>query len=188
MIAPANVRYLAANSSHAITKLGRIIPWQQNVYFLIYWCKHIGHTVHKSGITDGQQGVALTVAQHNIRNRHAMGNETFVMLPTPRPRKNCQVLRYCTWTRWKLTVVARCFSVAYILFVEAMLCRGQYAVCILLRYRDFLRHYNILSWYTSYFDVKRTFWSFYFISLNLVFLVWVCLCAVLYNSVLPSGV
>ena len=29
MIIPANVRYFAANSSHAITKLGTDIPWQQ---------------------------------------------------------------------------------------------------------------------------------------------------------------
>jgi len=48
------------------------------------------------------------------------------------------------------------------LFVEAMLCCGQFAVCILMRYRDSLQHnYDISPGHSSYFDVKRTFWSFF---------------------------
>ena len=57
--------------------------------------------------------------------------------------------------------------------------------------------YNILPWHTSYIDVKRTFWPFfYFIAVNLVcslclflctcFLALTFYCVFLY--VLPSGV
>lgn len=38
--------------------------------------------------------------------------------------------------------------------------RTVYAVCILMRCIQRLSStYNILPWHTSYFDVKRTFWS-----------------------------
>jgi len=47
--------------------------------------------------------------------------------------------------------------------------------------------YNTLPWYTSYTDVKRTFWSFFTSLLSISFVVCVCFYCV-FLHVLPSGV